>query len=756
MKKLLLLKIVIAGLYLIPLSIFLFWQTYVHPFVTVKMYAFTVLVEATFGVWLFLITFHKEYRLRRSIMTLAVGLWLVILLFTSLIGYSVHRSFWSTPDRGIGLYALFHFFALFLILASLKGNFNWRRYINYLFWVSAVVSLLVILEKADPEFFLYGGGRPGSTLGNPSYLASYLIFGIFLGFWLIVSKWKEWRLDTKILFLGVTAFQIGILFLTDTRGAIVGLATGLVVLLGFLAYQSYRSNRSYGRIFKNIPLLILIGLILFGGIFFATRRSEFWQEVPGLGRIATLTIGEGGANNRLVAWKVAWTVFKEKPIFGWGFENFKYAFDFHYDPSLLKTGFTETYWDKPHNIILEMLVAGGVLGLLSYFFLLGAVFWVMVRFAPRKFLPFGIALGFAYLTQNLFVFDTFGSYLMFFVTLAFVDSFVPRFAARQSAGLTGEAAPAPIASPVTDRSRPILLIPGILCVGLIYLVFLNTKIIRANHYWYWGLNYYLNRLPDQALNSYRAGLAINEPYLNEVRQSYISALQQVIPQMKISNVGQDIELALKEFDKAIKDDPKLYFYRTLRGEARTAFYAVDPKFLDGAEGDVAEAERLSPNRQQNYYLAAKVKYLRDDPAGAVEEMKKAVDLDPSVGDPHFYYGLLLFQIQKLDDGVQEILLAKKLGREPKNVTELKILGDGFADSGHYDEAIAYYNGAVGLSERNDFDALLKLSLTYYYAGNRLEARNKFDEFLANVPNLKQSAIYPKLLPILEDLGYKDL
>ena len=55
--------------------------------------------------------------------------------------------------------------------------------------------------------------------------------------------------------------------------------------------------------------------------------------------------------------------FQERPILGWGQENFNYVFNKNYDPGMWGQ---EQWFDRTHNVILDWLVAGGILGLLAY------------------------------------------------------------------------------------------------------------------------------------------------------------------------------------------------------------------------------------------------------------------------------------------------------------------------------------------------------------------------------------------------------
>ena len=66
--------------------------------------------------------------------------------------------------------------------------------------------------------------------------------------------------------------------------------------------------------------------------------------------------------------------FQEKPILGWGQDGFNYVFNKYYDPAMYGQ---ESWFDRAHNAPLDFLVAGGILGFLSYFGLFFSVLYLL-------------------------------------------------------------------------------------------------------------------------------------------------------------------------------------------------------------------------------------------------------------------------------------------------------------------------------------------------------------------------------------------
>lgn len=158
-----------------------------------------------------------------------------------------------------------------------------------------------------------------------------------------------------------------------------------------------------------------------------------------LGRFTSISIKELTTGARTLVWGMAYQGFKERPVLGWGQENFNYVFNKYYDPRMYGQ---EQWFDRTHNVFLDWLIAGGIFGLIGYLSLFGTGVYYVLRKAPHKSRlaqivlrkknpdnnPFNLVdksiliglLG-GYFFQNLFVFDNVVSYMLFFAVLAYVS-----------------------------------------------------------------------------------------------------------------------------------------------------------------------------------------------------------------------------------------------------------------------------------------------------------------------------------------------
>jgi O-antigen ligase len=158
--------------------------------------------------------------------------------------------------------------------------------------------------------------------------------------------------------------------------------------------------------------------------------------LPG-SRFLQIDFQERTAQTRLWTWGSALNGFKERPILGWGPENFPAVFDKYFDiRHYIANQGSETWFDRAHSVIFDYLAETGILGLLSY---LGIyiVFYLMFFRSIKIYnelknkknlsqdlpndlqrnLMFSILI--AYFVQNLIIFEVLPMYLNFFLILAF-------------------------------------------------------------------------------------------------------------------------------------------------------------------------------------------------------------------------------------------------------------------------------------------------------------------------------------------------
>jgi O-antigen ligase len=144
------------------------------------------------------------------------------------------------------------------------------------------------------------------------------------------------------------------------------------------------------------------------------------------GRIFDIAFSDQTVQTRLWTWGSAWKGFLERPLLGWGAENFGAVFDKYFDPRHFIPGQnTETWFDRAHSVYFDYLAETGILGFLSYLSIFGVIYWEFFRKKERagdhsvlsKALIFSLPLG--YLVQGAAIFEVLPMYINLFLFFAF-------------------------------------------------------------------------------------------------------------------------------------------------------------------------------------------------------------------------------------------------------------------------------------------------------------------------------------------------
>ncbi len=717
----------------------IFWQASLFPFQIPKLLVFEGAVELMAGLWVALLFLGGARLPRARLLLIALGAFFISLFISAFAGVDFLRSMWSSADRMLGLVALFHFGTLFLIAASVLDAGQWKRVWQASYATAAAAAVLALLERGPLMDFLLrqNPGRPGGTFGNPAFLGIYLLFHLFIGGWL----WREYgkRGARAWTGLGLLLILSGIMF-SQTIAIMLGLAIGVLFLVLWYAFTG--STRV-----RRTSVAVLACLVVLGGTLFLTRHAPLWDKVPGVSRITDLSLAQVGVGDRLIAWKIAVEGWRERPLLGYGPENFYVPFEKHYDPHLLRTG-NSTVFDKPHNLYLEYLATGGVVGLVAYLALLAAAGVTLVRARWQgdfrgDWRPFFGAALIAYAVQNAFLFDVLASYLFFFLILAFA-------AARN--GNEGESRSRRSAAWRTWAGV------GSILTGVVIVFLLPAPIAVQGHSYYIALDSFLHNDPNTSQVHWQKALTSRSPYRDHIAKDYAATLTQGIAQgVLFPDLPARKAEAFAALQEGERRHPMDHTFLLALADFHNGIYLwqSDPAELEAARNEEMKALALSPNRQEVYFMLARTQLLQQDMPGALATLKRAVELNPEAGESHFFYGLMAYEIGDASLGEREIARALALGREPRTSDEAVRLGEAVGDKqGNYAAAAGYFLKARELAANPELfpNITLKLAIAHYQAGNLEGARAEFGNLKAQGVDVTRLVIWPALRPILDRLG----
>lgn len=582
------------------------------PFVGLKSLYFMGFCQVVFFAWLFLAFNYKHYRPRLNQILIALSLFLLVLLLSTVLGADVSRSFWSKFERMTGLLMWLHLFGFFLaVSSSLKSFSDWKKVFTFSAIVAFVVSAGSLLEQAGVKNLKFSG-KGGLTLGNSSFLGTYLLFNIFLAFYLFwQSKNKFW----KIFYVITIILALMALYFTDARAALVSTIGGFF-LMALLVLGFYIQNKK----------IQIVGRVLLAISFVAFLVSFVLLLIPG--NIIHQKFVALATQARFVNWGIGWQGFLERPVLGWGPESYDLVFTKFFNPCLFTPECGgEVWFDRAHNIIFDTLVTTGAVGFLVYLGLFICLFYILIDKYLRKksidFWTFGafIVLPIAYFIQNLTVFDMGTSLMMFMLVLSFVA-----FLANSE----GE----------KDEEKKFVVKHGWLS-GILIVVFCFTffefviQPARADHFVIKAIeaessktriDFYKKTLDASPLGKYQIRDFFAE-HSDGIAQSKVEEIVKDEETRRIASA--ELDYTFSEMDKSIKESP-FDFRSVLKAAQILNIYTVfDYSKAVLAEQYSQEALKISPKNQQAYWALAQSQLYEGKMEDALVSAKKAIDLEPN-------------------------------------------------------------------------------------------------------------------------------
>ncbi|KKQ23111.1 MAG: hypothetical protein US36_C0004G0012 [Candidatus Wolfebacteria bacterium GW2011_GWC1_37_10] len=744
----------------------LYKQNIIYPYLTGKLFFLRFVIELALISFIaykaLSINSFEEFKkdLRsffgvygKNILLLALLAFVVSMAVSTIFAINPYRAFWGNLERAEGLINFFHYLILSLLMIVLFSRSDWLKFFTISLGVGMISIFYGFLQAfgmMNFPFMPHGGDikRVGSFIGNSAFFSAYLMLviavaGIVVGF--ISKRWLK-----GLVYL-VMAISLGMIFLTRTRGAIIGLGAGIFVLLIYFAFKKQKltnpeadASHRYGAGLQTyklinrraISIILLSLIIIFGSVFWFTKNNDVWQKIPGFDRLAKtafINSNDASVQTRLIAWRSSLEAFKEKPFIGWGLEGYLTAYSKYYDPAYAVYG--ETWLDRAHNKIIDVAVMQGIFGILAYLALWGlllAAFW-------RQ--PLVLAALVAYFIQNFFVFEEINSYALFYPLLGFaIASWANRSKPEESPKKEIKI------NPPTHYLQ--LSVAGISVFAvLIFAYFYNyIPYVQAKN-----ANLIYNA---QATSGNQEALLqelqnIFYPY-NFAQSSIRTTLTDRFYEAKSDNrfvfENPELQLLAQSLENAVDEliafeplyDPRFYIRKNQISFSR-AKISDSLKFYQQAESASREALKMAPQRQEVYYGLAFALAGQNRVEEAIQAAQSAVELQPNVARAYYHLGLMRAISKNKTEALKAFEIMFKLSPDLSGlfssdatglIVSYKILG-AFDKLG--DLVIKRIEGKIIISISQD-DYLLTLK---YFTDQR-DAENfiKVASYLAQFSNLK--------------------
>ncbi|MCK5512802.1 MAG: O-antigen ligase family protein [Thermodesulfovibrionia bacterium] len=316
-----------------------------------------IVIFGNFGLWLFTIKYRKNLYLLKEPVSLLFWLFLGIIVFSVIFSIDPFYSLLelgSAPRKAI---------LLFPVITTVMAEEKKLKRVVYVSLFTAVGIVLI----AYYSYFFHGFTIKINTqlmyVWNnkfAGYLNTLLSFSFILYF-----IWKKPGLKALLTFTFV--ISIFALILSTSRGGYLAFFSIAVI---WAIYISKTKDYNFIKIISvSMAVITLVGALSWFSIPYVKERISKTAE-----DVYTL-------NERTVAWKASIYAFRQRPLFGWGYGKQI----FHKDEPFKNTPFKKRPYyrdlhpfDDPHNIFIKFLFHQGIIGFISYVFLILIaikVFW---------------------------------------------------------------------------------------------------------------------------------------------------------------------------------------------------------------------------------------------------------------------------------------------------------------------------------------------------------------------------------------------
>ncbi|KKU44062.1 MAG: hypothetical protein UX59_C0004G0013 [Microgenomates group bacterium GW2011_GWA1_46_7] len=644
-------KIIVTTLYLLIILIPLTFTT-----INSELFEFPKFILLLSGTLIILAAWgYHLYRSQQSPLTLfsrpsAITLSILAILLTQTLAtiFSLHpyTSFW-------GYYSRFHQGLLTTICYTIVyfAALKWLDYksTQKLIKVSVItaffISLYAVLEHfgIDKNFWIQDvQNRVFSTLGQPNWLAAYLLPHLFLTLYLFQTDSNKSRITPYYLLFSL--FFVTLLF-TKSRSGFLAFALSYPVYF-FLLTRQFSWTKIKFRFIRLSVLLILIALAI--GTPYSPRLSLNRDTNIPTTSIGTGTVLDSGGTEsgdiRKIVWTGALKLIAQHPILGTGPETFAYTYYWTRPLAHNITSEWDFLYNKAHNEYLNIAATTGLLGLAAYLYFHFAIFHTSLLRVPsskkvqhdqddqlRNLYPVLGAAIVSFAVTNFFGFSVIPVYLLITLLAAFSTSsaLAPEKCALQVSNRDMRNA-----SKETLQTQSSLGGPAIILFTIILLY--PARLWYADYVYAQGKKY-------QDVNQGAAAL----PYLLQaVSLRPGSDLYHSLLAETYASLNQK-DLALSEIELNRKLNPHhLNFYKS-RAKAYLSLTLTEPAYHQQAADELLAARQLAPTDPKLAYNLGLIYTRLGKLDLAEQQFQDAINLKPNYAEPYYALALLYEQDKQL-------------------------------------------------------------------------------------------------------------
>lgn len=257
------------------------------------------------------------------------AVFIFICLFTAL--YAIDQA--TTLSKVRTLFLIF--IVMFSLINYVDSFEKLKKVMAYFIYSGLIASVYIIINSDFTELMRFGG-----ELGNVNAIGMSIAIATVFCFYIILNEKKYWY----SFFLLV---MIPCILLTGSRKAL------LFFIINTILIAYFRNRKSFSKILKFIFISTCVLLISYYFVF----NIPLFYEIIGerMENMFSFLTGEGtdeaSLNIRYSMAQVGMELFKNKPIMGYGIDNYRFLYAGTYS----------------HNNFIELMVGTGIFGVFIYY-----------------------------------------------------------------------------------------------------------------------------------------------------------------------------------------------------------------------------------------------------------------------------------------------------------------------------------------------------------------------------------------------------
>ncbi|MDI6752186.1 MAG: O-antigen ligase family protein [bacterium] len=342
------------------------------------------------GCWLSLLSLGKGFP-PKTILTLSLFAWAIVNILATISSESPLISIFGFYKRYNGLLTHLSYTVIALSLIRFGDKEFLKKIIKIVIVIGVISAIYGIMQYFGTDYFFperQGGGRVSSFMGNPIFSSCYLIMTLFLalGFYFYSEGLWIWIYGFAFSVIYISFFMM------QTRGTFMGFGVAyLVFVISFLLFFLYRRKDVKKKVKRFYIGLIIIALITISsnlssestlGRFakeFLLSKSKVKNEEIETNLPEKKIEVKGSAKVRLCIWKDIAMNLSKKPLLGTGPDTMAISYPKYRSLETVKTVGAYVTAESSHNEFLDIVAQKGILGALSYLWILIAFLYLSIK-----------------------------------------------------------------------------------------------------------------------------------------------------------------------------------------------------------------------------------------------------------------------------------------------------------------------------------------------------------------------------------------